>query len=354
MKRNRFKPASFSREDLVLAGLGGLVVGVIVSAAVSRRSYTLPAGAVSAPLLLTTGPSIINLAARVEARPGTTVPASVRAGFRFLPKPKAIAESMRHFATADALMRACPTQAEINKILSDFNIALPLTNSARWPTCTDGGVESGAILYIVNMFRMAYAMNFDTPMPILGITSPYEYLRSLNLNWHFASSGDFPGLPYSHAAGNDVFVLIDGLDDPIYRISPVLQYPHPHGLPGPGNVGVPTGAYHAPYAVMGVAVLLHEARHTDPGGAKLHLCARSAIGSSPAVPNANDTSLAYGGAWGVEYWCDVWSATHLTPSFLTPLQQSEIMSSAQTLRGRTGVFCNEETATSIVRYSSIK
>jgi hypothetical protein len=158
-----------------------------------------------------------------------------------------------------------------------------------------------------------YAMNFNAPMPPLSITNPYAWLQSLNLNWYFAPSS--PANPFNHASGSDVVILTDGLAAPSMR---TIVDPSSGG----GMWGFP-------------ALLMHEARHTNPGGGMMHI-------GNCGTAGTNDPSLTFGGAWAVEYYYYEWLRNHLPLAFLSPLELEVMGSDPGTfLRGPNGRFCDE-------------
>jgi hypothetical protein len=316
----------FTTGELIAAGIGGVALGALGMALIRRQQPTAPSGAVLTPSLpvpsASTAQHVLSIVgSRGEGAPGTPIPSSIKAQARPLPKPPypPPASVMRSFPTADALLASCPTTGEMDKIRSDFNIAF-IPAPPPW-SCTQGGTESSIMLTVYNSFRLLYALTFDTPMPPLGITRPYDWLRSLNLNWYFMPSS--PEMQDSNGGGQDVVILTDGMDSPDLRS--VLN-------PASGN-----GLFGYP------ALFMHEARHTVPGGAFMH--------TGSCSPGHDDPSLSFGGAWAVEYYFLEWLVNHTLPlgpaspitprttTFLSPLEQS--MLDGSFLRGPNGRFCDE-------------
>jgi hypothetical protein len=255
---------------------------------------------------------------RHELPPGVEIPRALLANQRWLGKPTTKrVPAMRRFATASALLASCPTAEEIDRIREDFNLSFSTDLDLTW-SCTDGGSESSIMLTVYNAFRMMYALDFDAPMPVINATNAYAYLKSLGLNWHFVA------YPIDGASGVDVTMYAGSLSDPRERSAGVTM------LPG---------------------IMLHEARHTAPGGNKAHLCRTEGGGpfnNPPGAPGSADVSLAYGGGYAMQYWWAVWAAQHGPPGFVSRDNADDLMRIAQSMRGPLGYFCDEYPQTNTI------
>jgi len=226
---------------------------------------------------------------------------------------------------------------------ADFDVRFGPGVVAPW-SCTQNGIESSVMLTIYNMFRLAYTLDFDTPMPVIGVTNVYGWLKTLNLIWYFRRAT--PDDPYSHAGGNGEenevsLVAIDetaSMGDLPSRYNPVFAYPYPHALPGPGNEPIVTSVMNLPNVVLSLAVSLHEARHTVRGGSRAHPCGRPPMHGNPAEPYTADPSLEWGGAWAVQYWFMLWCSQH-AGQFFNATQRQTAGNEAQQMRGLD--FCDE-------------
>jgi len=155
-------------------------------------------------------------------------------------------------------------------------------------------------------------------MPVLGITDPYEWLRSLRLDWRVmepAWSGSTQG------GGSFVMINTQALSMPQLRRH--------------GDARIGWGIEDL------VAMFMHEARHTVPGGGKMHSCPRLPQVNQQAV----DPSLSSGGAYAVGYWFQMWCANHTTSSLYTESQREYLRRLAGAWRGPGGRFCDEFAAT---------
>jgi len=340
----------FSWVDLIVVGLGGAVVGSVVTALISKSRRSADAGV---PLLQPAGAVGLipeQTIAKIDAHgifhetmPSPASP-NLRARSRMLQKPTvATLRPMRRFNTLAELLRTCPSADEMARIRNDFNIYFDDRTPLAW-TCTEGGNESSAMLTVYNVFRYLYSLEFDAPMPPIGVTNLYNWLKSLNLNWYFR--WPTPDDSYNHAAGQDVVINSDSMADPWTRSA---------WLP---ESGAGLWAF--------AQILLHEARHTDPGGAKGHVyCAAAEQAAEGTL--AHDISLSYGGAYAVGYWYWKWISNHL-PNVVDPSRSplaspakflpDEAMSAANGyadfMRSVNGAFCDELHLTPTIRPVAVK
>jgi hypothetical protein len=266
------------------------------------------------------------------APPSASVLASLHAKTSLWSKPprRQAPRPMRRFDTLAALLRTCPNEDEMARIRTDFNIYFDQRTAQPW-TCTEGGTESSAMLTVYNIFRFMYSLDFDAPMPIIGATNLYEWLRSLNISYHFRWPTPDDG--YNWGDGDLVTINSDGMAAPYLRTA---------WMPESGS-GLWSFA----------SILLHEAHHTDPGGAARHVrCGPDAVGVL-----GHDPTLAYGGSYGLGYWYMMWLADHLPVAedpdrspllgparFLPDAAIASARATAQYMRGADGAFCDERDA----------
>lgn len=202
-------------------------------------------------------------------------------------------------ALIDALLESCPTDAEVQSIHKDFKIVIDasvLPSMRAW-SCTKGGRENSIMLSLYNSFRVMKLLTFDAPMPLIGATNMYDWLRSLGLTFHVITSAAVGG--YNNAEGRDVYLLAEGLGGQDNRVWL--------------NSSTQFGLMHFP------ALLLHEARHTVPGGGYPHNC------------SSWDSSLSFGGAWALQYYYYLWLANHSGP-YMTQMQRIAAADTANWIR----------------------
>lgn len=189
----------------------------------------------------------------------------------------------------DALLSSCPTEAEMRQIRSDFNITIDPSvppSMLAW-SCTNGGRESSVMLTLYNAFRAMKLLTFDAPMPLIGATNLYDWLRKLRLTFHVV--GDAVTGGYNMAGGTDVYLLAGGMNDPTNRV-----------WFDPLSAGGLSGL---------IGLLVHEARHTVPGGNYPHNCSNW------------DSTISFGGAWSLQYYFFLWCAQH-AGAYLTDSQKT--------------------------------
>ncbi len=200
----------------------------------------------------------------------------------------------------DAVLRQCPSPAQMRQIDADFKVVIdPSIASSPGVTgmpCTQAGAENGLQLARYNVFRMMKKITFDQPMPLIGATNVYDWLKSLHLTYHLYEG------TYSQANGTDMWILASAIDAHKRFFTSYLAIPDGYGLRDLG------------------ALIMHEARHTVPGGAKPHTCATT-VGS--------DVNPAYGGAWALEQSYMLWLATHTGPGTLDEQERARSLSAAK-------------------------
>ncbi len=204
--------------------------------------------------------------------------------------------------TIDQMLSRCPTNQEMIEIRRDFNIYfdndVPLTS---W-TCTNEGNESSIMLSVYNTFRALKLLRFNEAIPFIEYDNFYDWLLSLNINFHIFNGSDSD---YSWGAGNTLHIKARVMTD----------YSKEWTNPSSG-VGIDNK----------LALVIHEARHTDPAGAYRHTCGKD---------GSNDTTLSAGGAWSLQYYYWLWLQNH-SGNFLTPTQKEFAGSNARNTLER---FC---------------
>jgi hypothetical protein len=200
--------------------------------------------------------------------------------------------------TIDEVLASCPTAEEVATIDRDFPHIYIEAGAAVAPmSCVPGAEESSIPLTVYNIFRGALTIEFDAPMPLLGTTNLYRWLRDQNLTFRFV---------HGASEGRDR-VLTMGL--PPSTLLPYLRTWD--GFAWGTGMG----------SMLGLVV--HEGRHATTG--LIHNC----------IPNdglnANiDVSLNYGGAWAAEYWFYRWMTEHTGP-ILSPTQKANTAAAARNI-----------------------
>ncbi len=181
---------------------------------------------------------------------------------------KQVQESTYIFSV-DRLLETCPTAEEILSIRTDFNITFDseVADNMYDIPCTYKGTESSAQLGVYNAFRAMKLINFSSPMPYINATNLYDWLKSLNVMIHI-----FDGEESSHAGGNVIHLNSKAFSQEFHR----FWYDRRHvcGL------------------MDTVQLIIHEARHTTPGGGLFH----SECGFN------SDSSLSNGGPWALVFY----------------------------------------------------
>lgn len=198
--------------------------------------------------------------------------------------------------TVDDLLATTPSDAEVMAIRRDFNIWFS-------PGVPSRNVQLG----VYNVFRAMRLIAFDSPIPLLGETNVYRWLKQTGVAIEFFHDD---GTGIHHAAGG-VLHMNDITFDP-----PAQAWSHLR---------------------LASAVLLHEAWHVCVSGReKQHdrdLSCRDVHGAIAAGTwcCANDSSLRYGGAWAAQYWYLQWLATH-SGSYLSTEEKQAAADNANAVR----------------------
>jgi hypothetical protein len=198
-----------------------------------------------------------------------------------------------------AWLQKIPSVTEINRILQDFNLVFgpetgipPLltTDGKRYRAQHHGtnlqiGNRTDSLVLFMKAFQLLELIRFKSPLPIVG-ASPYEWVRNLCQKGVFFSIREVPLVldVAAHATGNGVYITTNALDS--------------KGNPIPGAWG--NLVYSGASILWLCVILLHECRHTPPGGDKHHDCGRG------------DTTLQSAGAMAAGYWWTLGCLEHGT------------------------------------------
>ncbi len=210
------------------------------------------------------------------------------------------------------LLRTCPTAVDIERvralpILIDGSLLRP------W-SCSIDGSETSIELSIINQFRVMAAMRFDSPIPLLGTMTVYDWVLEM------IASGTLRSIHYANRVGTvrggaaaagsaDVENKTITLD-----AAPFAEDWTRRDLDQAGMS-----------AIVPIGLLVHEARHLQ---GFIHSC-QLRSGNS-------DQSLAYGGAFAVSYWWALWCADH-SGNFLPASVRDSLRARANSMRDT--VFC---------------
>jgi hypothetical protein len=220
------------------------------------------------------------------------------------------APSWRTFATIDDLLLTCPTSAEITELHRDLDIEIDPAVVAVPCREEQDDPAPGATLTLYNALRALRMIEWDEPLPLIGATNPYEWLKTRRIKLHlFAGSGN----DVSFATETTIHLNAHVLSQDFLRWWVVDAPDATYGLEGI------------------VALMMHEARHTAQGGGIAHDC------------GSNDSSLALGGAWALEYDFELWMAGHTRPGpsgspIVTEHETDAAARNASMLRA--AAFCN--------------
>lgn len=201
---------------------------------------------------------------------------------------------------ADRLLARCLSQEHIDAIASALR--LQWDNGLPAPACPEPGTSWSPTYRVVSVGAAMSDLTFDTPMPIIGTTRPWDWLVGRGLQVILTR-----GEEYNSAGGNEVWLRSeDGV--PAYPQQPLVMADPRTGA----------GAMH----LMGL--LMHEARH---------------IGADGRPHNwefGMDSGLHYRGAWAVQHYFFRWLAEHAPNGWLTPYERVVAAASAQEALERMG------------------
>lgn len=208
----------------------------------------------------------------------------------------------------------CPSSDEVDMFTRDFRVV--------WGAGT--GAVNGAVSYYCDprdeqytapvawwkALSLARWVRFDAPLPLINKTDLYGYLRELRLTWRI---GEFDA--YNSCWENTANILAEPMTRPDFRWN----------LPD------------------FLGMLVHESRHSRPGGGFDHPCEsdvmrRARLASNRALTRDGscDPSLAWGGAWALEYHYWIWMRDH-TPGQFSNTMRAIFSERAEMIR--TNNFC---------------
>lgn len=176
------------------------------------------------------------------------------------------------------------SRREIDRVMRDFNITTNegFDRSIAWSPGNQRGTSYSPMGGIIKSFLMLDWVRFvRNPWPFWNLPRSseggreffdlYNFVRSLNLTWQY----EMENLPGGAAAM--VFGGINGHSD-VVHIGPAIW----------------DWYIASPYRQ--VATMLHEARHTDNGGAVWHNCTNPGAERIAGIVDRQDQSLSMGGA----------------------------------------------------------
>jgi len=199
----------------------------------------------------------------------------------------------------DAIMTSCPTQCELARFNSDFDIVFEEAAGLPPYACQDGLDPSGGVnprLAVYQALRVIAALSFDQPLPWTALDL-YSWLDG-TIDGIVIADTD---VSYCCDSQNRIMLKADLLSQPAYA-----SWNDP-------QIGIGLDVF--------VGLIVHEARHANIGG---HTC------------GFDDQTLQELGAWGVQYYLFTWLAEQ-TSGWLTPAQIQASLGNAQTALGR---ICN--------------
>ena len=189
--------------------------------------------------------------------------------------------------TLDAALQRCPTAAEIAFVDARLTLTFSVDPTAGNLACHSSAGSADLTPLEEVAYQAVLAMRripFDAPLPWTH--------RSL-FNWftHAVTGADFQSTAtVSYCCENDRTVVIRSDRD----MGLEKRWISPDGLSGLDGVMV---------------LLVHEARHAE---GYLHDC----NSSDPHGDQIDDRTIGELGAWGVQYWLEVWLAKHADSAYM--------------------------------------
>jgi hypothetical protein len=185
----------------------------------------------------------------------------------------------------DKLLAECPTKREVARIDAEFDLSFEGAPTPIVLACHAGSV------YLTPLAKRAYntllimeRIPFDAALP-----------------WTYSTLGDW------FADNVDTIRFRDDITYSQYGPAGVINLQT--GWPLPASQA--TDLWMEPEWNVGLAhmmiLMVHEARHAE----KPHTC-----DPMPGVGFIHDQTIAELGAWGVQYYLEVWLAEHTSPAFL--------------------------------------
>ena len=214
----------------------------------------------------------------------------------------------------DQLLAACPTKKEIARIDADLDLSFEADPTAGTLACRagQGSVDLSPLQKrAYNAVRIMGRISFDAALP-WSYSTLYDWFTGVTNGIRFRA-----GLPYSYccepAGVINLMVEIGGLETDRW-----IRYPYDSGI---AHV---------------LLLMVHEARHIDGGP---HTC-KLVDGVM-----TDDYTIDQLGAWGVQYYLEMYLADHTSQAFLAgpaghrSFYQDQARVEAQSLVNSR--FCNE-------------
>lgn len=169
-------------------------------------------------------------------------------------------------------------------------------------------VATRSIAGMLLTLRAMDAIQFDSPVPVINATNLLEYIKRIIKKVRITN--DRQGSPSAHIENGEPVIHMPFDQTDFLDRRPAWFESDNTGIHGT------------------VPILVHEARHFDgfPAVSRLHNCDTNgnfcetdldcrSMGlrgghGTVVFPPANDTTLAYGGAWAAHYYTILWLADH--------------------------------------------
>ncbi|OGO18592.1 MAG: hypothetical protein A2Z14_12040 [Chloroflexi bacterium RBG_16_48_8] len=198
------------------------------------------------------------------------------------------------------LLSTCPTESELNRFNTDFDILFDSTIPFPPYGCQNGTGPDGEVnpkLTLYQGLRVIHALHFNQPLPWTEL-SLYEWLKGA-IHGIVITDAEF-----SHccAAGKQIVLKGDLLYQPDYQI-----WVNPQS--GGGLIGL-------------IGLIVHEARHAEIGG---HTC------------GLDDATLEELGAWGTQSYLFLYLAENTPLAFFNQEQRQMAIQHSDTALAR---ICN--------------
>lgn len=211
-------------------------------------------------------------------------------------------------ATVDQLLVCCPTTAEVTAIDRELKLTFEADLTAPALVCAKAKGSADLTLMqrrVYQTLQVIKQLRFSKPLPWTS-KSLYEWFTGMIDGIRFRSD-----IENSYCCSPSGTINIKAAPNMYYTLTDRWVDPKIKG----GLMDL-------------VALLVHEARHRPVEGGKAHTC-----GSS-------DRTIAEMGAWGVQYYLNVWLAEYADSGFLgEPLYRETARDHAENLRKTR--FCDE-------------
>lgn len=219
--------------------------------------------------------------------------------------------------SVDQILAECPTKREIARIDAEFDLVFDANPTAGQIACTSA--QGSAYLSPLqkrayNAVRIMGRISFDAALPWDSGHTLQDWFALRVTTIRFRDD-----IAYSSYGPAGVINIQTGWPLPAGQATD--RFIDPDGVVGLGDLMV---------------LMVHEARHADLP----HNCEWL-----DGIGFVSDTTIAYSGAWGVQYYLHLWLADHTSPAFLRPLTGDPGHYQAQHRQDATLIhntrFCNE-------------